>query len=181
MDTTRLSKHRMYPTWNAMIARCTKPHHKSWSNYGGRGITVCEDWMPPKEIGFVNFVRDMIDSHPELFNGNPYSPDYFHAGKTLDRRNEGQGYNVDNCRWVTYAVQNINRRSAIAGRKLPQGVSWKAPKNKFQSYYVQAGKYHSLGYYTCLLDAVAARRRWETVRCDELGADDHGNLTTSQT
>lgn len=163
----------MYPVWNAMIARCTKPHHKSWVNYGGRGITVCDEWMPPKEIGFVNFLRDMVDTHPDLFNGDPYLPDYFHAGKSLDRRFDMLGYSKENCRWVSDRVQMVNRRAAVANRILPQGVCWREAKGKFQSYYTEGKKYKSLGMYCWLLDAVAVRKSWEIGRFKLLDAESH--------
>lgn len=79
-----------YFTWRSMLARCTNLNHHAWDNYGGRGITVCEDWHV-----FSNFLRDMGDR-----------PD----GKTLDRINNDAGYFKENCRWATRSEQQKNRR-----------------------------------------------------------------------
>lgn len=171
----RLTKHRMYPTWNAMIARCNNPKNPKFPLYGGRGITVCEEWMPPKEIGFLNFLGDMVDTHPDLFNGDPYLPDYFHAGKSLDRRCGMLGYSRENCRWVSERVQMVNRRSAVAGRALPQGVAWREDRSTFTAYYKEGKKHISLGCFRSLLDAVAVRKSWEIKRLEFLEADSHGS------
>ena len=37
-------KSRLYEVWFAMMSRCTKPENKHYSNYGGRGIKVCDEW-----------------------------------------------------------------------------------------------------------------------------------------
>ncbi len=168
-NVLKLSRHPFYPTWNAMIARCTKPHHPQWDNYGAIGITVCEEWMPPKEKGFLTFLRDMVDPH--LLVAGDYFSDYFFTGKSLDRRFGPAGYNPENCRWVCMRTQNINRRSAVATRVLPQGVCWRKAKNKFQAYCSIDSKYKSLGYHRHLFDAVCARRSWEVAEYKRLGVD----------
>lgn len=40
-----LSKHPLYFRWHTMIYRCTKKNHPQYKDYGGRGITVCQEWM----------------------------------------------------------------------------------------------------------------------------------------
>lgn len=80
-----------YLTWKSMIARCTNETHKSFKNYGGRGITVCERWLL-----FENFLCDM-GSRPE--------------GKTLDRIDSNKGYFKENCQWQTMREQQRNRRN----------------------------------------------------------------------
>lgn len=168
-DVLKLSRHPFYPVWNAMIARCNNPNNKAYKNYGAIGITVCEEWMPPKEKGFLTFLRDMVDPH--LLVAGDYFSDYFFTGKSLDRRFGPAGYNPENCRWVSNEVQTLNRRSAVAGRLLPQGVQWRPAKNRFVAYYTEGKKSRTLGSFTTLLDAVAARKVYELRRYAELGVE----------
>lgn len=87
-----LTNHPLYSTWREMKKRCTNPKHKAFSNYGGRGILVCERWM-----SLNNFVEDM---------GAKPSPIH-----ELDRENNDGNYEPGNCRWVTKSVQSRNKRT----------------------------------------------------------------------
>ena len=76
-----------------MQARCLNPKNLAYTNYGGRGITICARWLGPQ--GYVNFLADM--------GSRPY-------GKTLDRINPNGNYEPSNSRWATDHVQAINKR-----------------------------------------------------------------------
>jgi hypothetical protein len=91
MMIDRKSKHPLYPTWSAMINRCSNPNKQGYENYGGRGITVCDSW---KDFG--QFCEDMGDK-PE--------------GTSLDRIDNNKGYSPDNCKWSTRFEQNRNTRA----------------------------------------------------------------------
>jgi len=71
------------------------PGHKSFADYGGRGITVCERW----ELSFANFLADM---------GSRPSP-----GHQIDRVDNNKGYSPDNCRWAVRTVNMRNRRTTV--------------------------------------------------------------------
>lgn len=86
-------KTRIYRIWRGMKHRCQCVGNKDWENYGGRGITVCDEWQE-----FVPF-RDWA-----LANG-------YEANLTIDRAENDNGYTPQNCRWVTISEQNRNRRS----------------------------------------------------------------------
>lgn len=90
------SKNRLYGIWTGIKDRCHNPNSKYWKRYGGRGISVCDEWR-----------NDYMSFHNwAMLNG--YSDDL-----TLDRRDNDKGYNPDNCRWVTYEVQENNRSDNI--------------------------------------------------------------------
>ena len=82
-----------YSVWTNMIQRVTNPNAKGYSDYGGRGITVCEKWL-----SFDGFIDDMGDKPP---------------GCSLDRVENSQGYRKDNCRWATRREQSLNRRNTL--------------------------------------------------------------------
>lgn len=82
----------LYQRWRAMLDRCENPCHRGWRDYGGRGIKVCNEWHQ-----FEAFARDMGPT--------------FEVGLELDRIDVDGHYEVSNCRWVTHAEQQRNKRS----------------------------------------------------------------------
>lgn len=84
-------RHPLYGRWAAMIQRCTNPNHRQFGRYGGRGITVCDEWR----TSFVAFLNDV---------GSPPGPRY-----SLDRIDNDKGYEPGNVRWATQSQQCLNR------------------------------------------------------------------------
>lgn len=83
-----------YVTWCAMHARCTNSKLKSFKDYGGRGIRVCDRWKD-----FANFLADMGERP---------------TGRSIDRIDVNGNYEPDNCRWATASEQRRNQRPVRA-------------------------------------------------------------------
>lgn len=86
-----------YTSWRMMIQRCYNKNHKSYEDYGGRGIKVYFDWMGPG--GFAAFLQD-VGKRPSRKH-------------TLDRIDSRLGYEPGNVRWATKSVQNSNKSGFI--------------------------------------------------------------------
>lgn len=91
--TANNRKPKVYHIWNEMRSRCQRPTHKQYSDYGGRGIKVCERWEK-----FENFLADMGEPPP---------------GMSLDRSDNDGDYEPGNCAWKTRIEQNNNKRSNV--------------------------------------------------------------------
>lgn len=82
--------------WRSMKRRCFDPTHPRFDAYGGRGITVCAEWLD-----FWTFVNDI-----------GYPPDDGQRW-TLDRIDNDGNYEPGNVRWATDSEQNRNKRPVL--------------------------------------------------------------------
>lgn len=87
----------LYGRWANIKDRCCNPNSKDYRKYGGRGITICEEWKESYEA-----FHSWAMSHgfrPEL---------------QIDRIENDKGYSPDNCRWVTPKINSNNRRNNVS-------------------------------------------------------------------
>lgn len=94
--THKMSNTRIYHIWQGMKKRCYDIHSPCYYRYGGRGITVCDEW----KNNFLAFYEWAI--------ANGYSDDL-----TIDRIDNEKGYYPENCRWADNETQCRNRRTNI--------------------------------------------------------------------
>lgn len=96
--TVGRKRDRLYGVWAGMLTRTRNPNADNYKYYGGRGISVCDDWLR-----YENF-RDWA-----LNNGYDDMAD--HGKCTIDRVDDDGDYCPNNCRWVSASVQANNQRS----------------------------------------------------------------------
>lgn len=141
--THGLSKEAIYGVWIDMIRRCENPQRHEYKYYGGRGISVCEEWHKV-----------------EVFYAWAISSGYA-KGLTIERKDVNGNYCPENCTWITMKEQGRNRRNVElyegktsvewevelglsphrldeqkSIRKLSLGEVVEAYKNRGEKYYV---------------------------------------------
>ena len=91
-----------FSSWSSMMDRCLNERSRGYQHYGARGITVCEQWRT-----FLGFLADMGERP---------------AGTTLERIDNGRGYEPGNCKWATKADQSRNRSSVRLTMEIARSI-----------------------------------------------------------
>jgi hypothetical protein len=124
-----------YDVWCTMKARCSNPNTEAYHRYGGRGITVCNEWKD----SFEQFFKDM-GPRPEK--------------TSIERINTNGNYEPSNCRWATAKEQAWNRNKRQNSKNLYIGVN--KHHNKYSAYIKIDGKSVYLGAYHDAIEAAIA-------------------------
>ena len=90
---------RLYEIWKSMKKRCCNPKQTNYKNYGGRGITVCDEWKKDFQAFY-----DWAMAHG-------YDANASRGECTIDRIDANGNYCPGNCRWITIAEQQRNKRN----------------------------------------------------------------------
>jgi len=86
---------KIYKVWAGMKERCSNPNAKYFHCYGGRGISVCKEWLLPDA-----FIKWALETG-------------YTEGLTLERNNVNGNYCPENCRWATLMEQGANQRKNV--------------------------------------------------------------------
>lgn len=125
------SKHPLYRVWRHAKARCCNENNERYKYYGGRGITICDEWKNnPK--AFIEWC---------LNNG-------WKKELEIDRINNNGNYTPENCRFVTH-TENVHNARLLYDHNTSgyRGVNYKKANKKWRARISIDGKEKHLGYF----------------------------------
>lgn len=107
-----MSGSQLHNVWKGINQRCNNPNSTSYKNYGGRGISICEEWSG--EHGFENFYKWAVEAG--------YDESKSRAEQSIDRIDVNGNYEPSNCRWADIETQSYNKTNTttieVFGEKL---------------------------------------------------------------
>ena len=113
--THGLSNTRLNRIWSSIKDRTLNSKQKQYNDYGGRGITICDEW----KNDFMSFYNWAME--------NGYSDEL-----SIDRIDNEGSYYPENCRWTTSIIQNRNQRIRKDNKTGYKGVSFNKDNNSFR-------------------------------------------------
>lgn len=93
--THGMSRTSLFHVWRAMKDRCLNPNNRSYKNYGGKGVRVCDEWLD--STTFFDWARS---------SG-------YEDGLTIERIDVNGDYCPENCKWIPFAEQARNKTNNL--------------------------------------------------------------------
>ena len=134
-----LSYTRLYKVWANIKDRVLNPKKENYINYGGRGITICDEW----KNDFMSFYNWAME--------NGYSDEL-----SIDRIDNDENYCPENCRWTTSIIQNRNKRMHKNNTSGFKGVSYYKRGGNYQTYVKIKYKKIHLGHFLTAVEGAVA-------------------------
>jgi len=142
MKTHGLSGTNLYSRWEGIIQRVSNPKSPVYKHYGGRGITICEEWK-----SFIDFYNWAIN--------NGYSKEL-----EIDRINGDGNYDPSNCRWVDKSTNRGNVPQRQRNKKPNWGILKIRDKYTIQIWDKSTKKLKRFGVFDSEIDAMNVRDKY---------------------
>ena len=136
--THGLRNTRLYGIWGSVRGRTLNPKNKQYNAYGGRGITICDEWLDVQN--FYNWAMS-----------NGYSDEL-----SIDRIDNDGSYYPENCRWTTRTIQSRNTRIPKNNTSGYKGVSYHKRDGNYQTYITINKKRIHLGQFLTAVEGAIA-------------------------
>lgn len=105
-----LSNDKLYKTWEGIKARCFNPNNQRYPRYGGRGISMHQEWLNDP-ASFIDWIKKNLGPKPT-------------KNHSLDRVNNDGNYEPGNLRWASSITQTYNREVVHGYSRTPTYKAW---------------------------------------------------------
>ena len=139
--THGLKNTRLYNIWTNIKMRTLNPKNKHYLDYGGRGITICDEWKNDAEA-FYDWA--MSNGYEE------------NKGLSIDRIDNDGSYSPENCRWTTSTIQCRNQRMKKNNKSGYRGVYFRKDNNNFRVTITVNKKQINLGAFPTAVEGAIA-------------------------
>ena len=139
--THKSSKTKLYRIWGDMKRRCSAKKCQRYKNYGGRGISVCQEWKD----SFENFQNWAINSG-------------YKEGLSIERVDVNANYCPENCTWIPYENQSRNKTNTRFSVEDIKNI-----RNRLKNGEKQVDLAKEYGTYQANISAIKLKKAWKNV------------------
>lgn len=132
---------KIYAIYNSIKDRCFNENNERYHKYGGRGITICDEWKNSFQA-FYNW---------SIKHG-------YEDGLSIDRIDNDGDYEPSNCRWISLGLQQHNKGIQINNQSGVTGVCYDNTRKRWRAYIKVNNKPIHLGYYNDIDSATRVRK-----------------------